>query len=86
MDRVHWIEANVDGRRHDRLAPFDHHRFEVDDSVAVLITYLREANRDRGVLAVIHSAAGHYPPVPPSIQLILADLVWRKGSPPVLSP
>lgn len=75
----------MDGKRHDRLAPFDHHRFEVDSTVAVLITYLREANPDRGVLAVVHAAAGQYPAVPSPIQAILDGLLWRPGPPPDLS-
>ncbi len=82
MDQVRWIEAPVEPELHVELAPYDHHRFDVAGTDAVLITYLRAANPGRGVLAVMHAAASRHPAVPDAVNERLGRLIWRPARPP----
>ena len=82
VDAIEWIEASAATDLHDLLDGYDHHRFDVDGRTAVLITYVRGTNPDRGVLAVLHPAASHHPVVPATVQRRLGRLAWQPSDPP----
>ncbi len=76
MDDIRWLEAQADRQTIDELVGCDHRRIAVDGEDAVLISYSSTTSPDRGVLAVFHPAARHYPAVPAEIQELVARLSW----------